>query len=179
MAIRTKAEIFNESIFKEGFKNDVTPLDEDTLNLLVDGIRLNDADIQSITSNLTTVENSIDELEDSIREAIESDETLSNKIDTEIAERQKANKALNKKIWGRDTTPTSGDTVITQIENVHKYVTGLSTTSTTGDYANSNEKIRADLNELTNQVSNIIFPSVIEIIGGGAAEADPESFPEE
>ena len=52
--IKTDVLTNTKGIFQEGFKNDTTPLDESTLNQLVDGILLNNNLINNLNNNFAT-----------------------------------------------------------------------------------------------------------------------------
>lgn len=149
-------ELLEKGIFRDGFKNGETPLDERNLNLLKDGVKLSISTMQTIQSEQTNIKSRFEDFKN------------------EPANRENADKAIIEKIWGTTDIPEEGTETIdarldalenstateSAITNVISYIQNLSGVddikSIASNYANSNKKLREDITALQNTTGNSV-----------------------
>ena len=144
-----KSDLFNSELYQEGFQNDITPLDEHHLNMLIDGIKLVDEEIADVIGEPTDRENTLTlyALKNNLNT---TDETLSG----EKAERQ----AFDRFITGLDS---------------------IADRNPDEEYENSNTKLRAAINDLGNAVDAVeeyVDTKASELLGNENSGADEMSI---
>lgn len=165
----SQKDVFNKGVLndKEGFKNGETPLDENNLNALVKGIKANRASIDKILKEAST-DDSLNELSNELN-AIGTN--LSN-LSIEIDALESKDTTIIEKIWGGNTVPTNDDTIDNRINTLASDLT-----TNTNENVSAIANIEERLDVLSNSIADSVkINDIIDIIGGGAADADPVSF---
>ena len=125
-----------------GFQNDVTPLDEYNMNLILKAILENKENMESNDDNL--------------RKLLDNEEAARIDADTQLRDDfTNRDKAINMAAFGNDTTPTTGDSLQAQIAANNQRLDELDTTNATDKQladavkAEKNARTKADSDNLT------------------------------